>query len=154
VVCADMVVTGQHAPATEDRHFEIGMGAAGLEDGVDLLFYRRAAVTRRAFVDVLPGVAGARAVARQHEMIHAAYPQARIADARRHARAEHGVDHLVLAGDVVVAGQELCDDVARRVAIATNPFEAGQRPRHRGLLTRPKYHGSLRCDDKWSYLGA
>jgi len=55
--------------------------------------------------------------------------QLRIANARRHARAEDRVEHLVAAGDVVIARQQLDDDFAALVAIAANPFEPGQRRR-------------------------
>ena len=62
-----------------------------LQNAVDQLFHRGAAVARRLSRDLLPGVVAAAARPGQHEVIHAADAEARIADAGRDAGAEHGI---------------------------------------------------------------
>src|SRR5690606_26493392 len=112
--------------SAEDLHFEIGARAAGAQDAIDQLLHRRAAIASRAARDVLPSIGAVAARTRQHEVIHAADAKARVADAGGYARAQDRVQHFLPARHVVVAGQQLDDEIAVSIAIAANALEAGQ----------------------------
>nr|GEU28394.1 hypothetical protein [Tanacetum cinerariifolium] len=94
--------TFEDGAAAEDLRFQVLALGAGLEQVVDQDFHRIRAVARRGG----DGAAVAAAV-RQHEVVHAAQARGAVADAGRHARAQHGHDQHVLVGEIVFARQDL-----------------------------------------------
>ncbi len=107
VARADVGAHGrEHAPAARQLQFEILATAAELEDVVDQPLHRDVAVARGGADGRAPGTRSLRGVERQHEMIHSADADARVADAGGDAGAEHRGDHLALGGHVVLTGQQ------------------------------------------------
>src|SRR5690606_27138032 len=94
VVPSDIREAGKDPRAAEDLHFQVRSCAASGENLVDQLLHRSAAVTRRAACDVLPSVLTMAARARQHEKNHDTDSNSWITDARRHTRANNGVENF------------------------------------------------------------
>ncbi len=128
---ADIAELRDHAGAAEDLDLQVLARAAGAEDAVDQQFHRGSAVACRPAGNLLPGIRAAAVRPRQHEMVHAADAEARIADARRDTRAQHGFDDFVLARHVVLARQDAGARDARCISMAADRFEAGQSARQR-----------------------
>lgn len=90
---------GQHRAAAEHLGFQAVARSAGLEQFVDQHFHGEGAIAHG-------GRGGRLHVAlRQHEMVHAADPGFGIVDTGGDARPEHGRDHQVFVGDVVLVGK-------------------------------------------------
>lgn len=94
---------GQHGRAAEHLGLEALALAAGLDQLVDQHLHRVGAVAHR----VGSGRARVGAVVGQHEVVHPAQARERVVQAGRHAGAQHGDQHHVLAGGEELVGQQL-----------------------------------------------
>src|SRR5258708_10825901 len=135
----------EHLAAADHLELEIRSLAAEHHDVVDQPLHRDVAVARRRADEILgPGAGAARAVERQHEVIHTADPQFAFTHAGRHTRAENGKDGFVVPRDVVIARQQFGDRYAQaRVPRPADVPELTQRQRQRQRPPDLHPHGGI-----------
>ena len=93
------VIAGEDAPAAEQLDFQPLARGAELQQVVDETFHGERAVTGREpdrRIEPVAGTVGL--VFRQHEVIHAADAEHRIADTGGDTRSQHGGDDLIACG--------------------------------------------------------
>ena len=121
----------QHRAAAEHLGLEAVAHRAGLEQFVDQHFHGEGAIAHGGRGGRLHVALG------QHEVVHAADASDRVVDAGGHTRTEHGRDHDVFVGDVVLVGEYLhrlgleraVEIVARRAGVKTGDHGAESRAR-------------------------
>jgi hypothetical protein len=97
----------EHPPAAGQLDLETLLACAELHEVVDeALHCERAVAGREPDRRIVPGARAIGDVLRQHEVIHAADTQHRIADTGGDTRSQHGRDDLIAAGDEIFPGQD------------------------------------------------